>query len=427
MKKTLVRNIMSTPVEFLSVGDSLDLARHLMKAGRIRHLPVIDGDERPDRARHAPQAAGRVGQSRRPEARTTAGDRARDPRRHADGDGRRDDRPGCSRGRSRAPPRDVEDSAVSPSSTAASWSESSPRPTSSTSRASCSNGMTAPDARGAHSFVPLTLGCDGTAPRRPRAVDEPGASGWHSSCCSSKAWTTKRPARHRPLRGLRRRPLNRVVDLSCGPDLLGAAQTVTGSKHLLRTSRASVLLDCGLFQGRRREAFENNRHLPIDVGDLDAVVLSHAHIDHSGALPLLCRARLRRADLRDARDARSRARSMLRDAAMIQEADARYINALDRARRRRAWSPSSRCTTRTTSPSVLAQMVGLPYHRRHVDRARRARSRSSTPGTCSAARSSCSTSTTTGAVKRIAFTGDLGRHAPAHPARSRGRRAASTC
>ena len=45
MTKTKVRNIMSTPVEFLSVGDSLDLARHLMKAGRIRHLPVIDGDE----------------------------------------------------------------------------------------------------------------------------------------------------------------------------------------------------------------------------------------------------------------------------------------------------------------------------------------------------------------------------------------------
>jgi CBS domain-containing protein len=46
MSKTLVRNVMSSPVEVLSVGDSLDLARHLMKAGRIRHLPVIDGDER---------------------------------------------------------------------------------------------------------------------------------------------------------------------------------------------------------------------------------------------------------------------------------------------------------------------------------------------------------------------------------------------
>ncbi len=71
-------------------------------------------------------------------------------------------------------------------------------------------------------------------------------------------------------------------------ELIGAAQTVTGSKHLLRTSRANVLLDCGLFQGRRAEAFEKNRNFPIDVQALDAVVLSHAHIDHSGALPLRC-------------------------------------------------------------------------------------------------------------------------------------------
>jgi Cft2 family RNA processing exonuclease len=63
---------------------------------------------------------------------------------------------------------------------------------------------------------------------------------------------------------------------------LGAAQSVTGSRHLLRTSRASVLLDCGLFQGRRRETFARNRELGLDPGALDAVVLSHAHIDHSG-------------------------------------------------------------------------------------------------------------------------------------------------
>ena len=52
-----------------------------------------------------------------------------------------------------------------------------------------------------------------------------------------------------------------MIDLT----FLGAAQTVTGSKHLLRTSRAVVLLDCGLVQGRRRESFERNRNLPLDV------------------------------------------------------------------------------------------------------------------------------------------------------------------
>lgn len=68
---------------------------------------------------------------------------------------------------------------------------------------------------------------------------------------------------------------------------LGAARHVTGSKHLLCINDKRVLLDCGLVQGPRRVADEQNRKLPLDPGELDAVVLSHAHIDHSGALPRL--------------------------------------------------------------------------------------------------------------------------------------------
>ena len=67
----------------------------------------------------------------------------------------------------------------------------------------------------------------------------------------------------------------------------GAAGEVTGSMHLLEIGAKRMLLDCGLFQGRREEARKKNENFPLAVHDLDAVVLSHAHIDHTGRLPLL--------------------------------------------------------------------------------------------------------------------------------------------
>lgn len=67
----------------------------------------------------------------------------------------------------------------------------------------------------------------------------------------------------------------------------GAAEEVTGSKHLAEINGRRVLFDCGLFQGPRKESDHKNRQLPFDPRTLDAVVLSHAHIDHSGTLPML--------------------------------------------------------------------------------------------------------------------------------------------
>ena len=69
----------------------------------------------------------------------------------------------------------------------------------------------------------------------------------------------------------------------------GAACTTTGSMHLVEAAGKRILLDCGLYQGRRKEAFEKNRHLPFDAATIDYVILSHAHIDHSGNLPQLVR------------------------------------------------------------------------------------------------------------------------------------------
>jgi metallo-beta-lactamase family protein len=67
----------------------------------------------------------------------------------------------------------------------------------------------------------------------------------------------------------------------------GATENVTGSKHLLEVNGFKLLLDCGVFQGKRSEANEKNRNLPFLASEIDAVILSHAHLDHSGALPIL--------------------------------------------------------------------------------------------------------------------------------------------
>ncbi|GAG83543.1 unnamed protein product [marine sediment metagenome] len=67
----------------------------------------------------------------------------------------------------------------------------------------------------------------------------------------------------------------------------GAAHEVTGSQHLLQVNGKNILLDCGLFQGRRKEAFDKNNMFGFDPKDIDVMILSHAHIDHSGNIPTL--------------------------------------------------------------------------------------------------------------------------------------------
>ena len=108
-------------------------------------------------------------------------------------------------------------------------------------------------------------------------------------------------------------------------EFVGAAQSVTGSMHLVRTERSTILLDCGMFQGRRREAFEKNKRLPLDPRAIDAVVLSHAHIDHSGALPMLVKSGYE-GPIYATPATRDLCAVMLRDAAAIQQADARFLN-----------------------------------------------------------------------------------------------------
>lgn len=106
---------------------------------------------------------------------------------------------------------------------------------------------------------------------------------------------------------------------------LGGADTVTGSKHLLEIEGAKILFDCGLFQGRRKEANEINQILGFDPAAIDAMVLSHAHIDHCGNIPTLAKNGYRNPIHATAATA-DLLPIMLRDSAHIQEADAAYLN-----------------------------------------------------------------------------------------------------
>ena len=105
----------------------------------------------------------------------------------------------------------------------------------------------------------------------------------------------------------------------------GAAQTVTGSQHLLEINSKRILLDCGLFQGHRQDFYDRNLNFDFDPRTIDAVILSHAHIDHSGNLPNLVKSGFN-GPIYSTPPTAALGEIMLRDSAHIQEADAEYAN-----------------------------------------------------------------------------------------------------
>lgn len=105
----------------------------------------------------------------------------------------------------------------------------------------------------------------------------------------------------------------------------GAAKTVTGSMHEVETGGKRYLLDCGLYQGRRQEAFERNLHFPFPASSVAAVMLSHAHIDHSGNLPNLVKNGFR-GPIYTTPATVDLCLAMLTDSAFLQEKDAEFVN-----------------------------------------------------------------------------------------------------
>ncbi|MDO8978316.1 MAG: MBL fold metallo-hydrolase, partial [Afipia sp.] len=106
---------------------------------------------------------------------------------------------------------------------------------------------------------------------------------------------------------------------------LGAAGTVTGSKHLLECDGSRLLIDCGLFQGLKNLRELNWEPLPISPRDIDAVILTHAHLDHSGYLPRLVRDGFR-GKIYATEATKDVADLILKDSGHLQEKDADFLN-----------------------------------------------------------------------------------------------------
>lgn len=115
------------------------------------------------------------------------------------------------------------------------------------------------------------------------------------------------------------------MDKQVSIHFLGAAGTVTGSKHLLKTPEKKILVDCGLFQGLKSLRLANWNPLPISVSEIDLVILTHAHLDHCGYLPLLIKAGYK-GDIYTTAPTKDLVEIILRDSAKIQEEDAEHAN-----------------------------------------------------------------------------------------------------
>jgi metallo-beta-lactamase family protein len=138
----------------------------------------------------------------------------------------------------------------------------------------------------------------------------------------------------------------------------GAARTVTGSMHLLEVNGHKLLLDCGLYQGKRAEARQRNSTFPFQPSDIKAVVLSHAHIDHSGNLPNLVRQGFA-GPIYCTPATRDLTAVMLADSAKIQEEDAEYLN----RNRPKGERPIEPLYTRQDASRTAGQCYSIPYDR----------------------------------------------------------------
>jgi len=145
----------------------------------------------------------------------------------------------------------------------------------------------------------------------------------------------------------------------------GAAREVTGSRHLLEVNGKRIFLDFGMFQGHRKESDIKNRNFPFDASKIDAVILSHAHIDHSGGLPLLVKNGFR-GPIYSTFATRDLCNYMLMDSAYIQEKDAEYMKEKMAKKKGAAKAPVEPLYTVDDAQRCLGQFYGVGYERAFV-------------------------------------------------------------
>ncbi|MCU0638817.1 MAG: MBL fold metallo-hydrolase, partial [Candidatus Krumholzibacteria bacterium] len=141
---------------------------------------------------------------------------------------------------------------------------------------------------------------------------------------------------------------------------IGAVREVTGSNHLITTGRSKIAVDCGLFQGHREEYYSRNSSFPYDPSELDALILSHAHIDHCGNIPNLVKRGFNSRIL--ATDAtRDLCSKMLPDSGHIQEEDVEYVNKIHK---RKNLPPVEPLYTRKDAEDSLQYFSGHQYRQK---------------------------------------------------------------
>jgi metallo-beta-lactamase family protein len=119
---------------------------------------------------------------------------------------------------------------------------------------------------------------------------------------------------------------------------IGGARTVTGSQHLLQINGKKILLECGLFQGKRKEAFEINRTFNFSPSEIDALILSHAHIDHSGNIPNLVKNGFN-GPIYSTEATVDLCKIMLKDSAHLQERDVFVVNKIRKKQNKNLFEP----------------------------------------------------------------------------------------